>query len=358
MGELPREILSVHVTGQSPDIVSDNNGSISLAYAVPINDDRGIYLTKSTDGGDSWSESIQVFDGVATQWEIVDKPKITFGGNGNYHLLWERATLQGSNTVSDLYYARSTDNGITWSEPEIVTQEQVLQSDIIGLDDKMIHRAWIIDQSNQNSLVHQYSLDGGITWSNETILTGFDETVEAFSLIGDVNNSLHLTIISTKGSTPPTLQHLKWVNGAWETEEVLNQIGTEIAPNSLDTAINNLGRLVAIYTELALNEESDELSQFILFTTRLITIEQQVPTPIPTQTPDLTIEPNLTPTTQEIIQPTPIPSQSTTDLTSQKNGNNIVTSSFGGLIIGIVLAGILVALIFGLIFGIRFFKNR
>jgi len=359
--EGPNEITPVHLTGQSPDIVTDGDGTILLAYAVPINEDRGIYLTISADDGDNWGKAIQVFDGAAAQWEIVDNPKITLGGL-NYHVLWERTSLQGSKMVSDLYYSRSQDSGSTWSEPEIVTQEQVVQSDIIGLNEQIIHRVWVTDNSNLYSLSHQYSIDGGSTWSDATVLTGFDETVDAFNLIADESNRLHLAIISRKGTTLPALQHYIWDNSSWENEEGVEQVGNVIAPNSLDTAINNLGNFVVIYSEENQLEESHELSQLIMFTSRLITLPQHDPTPtsVITPTPILANDAlgTATPMLTETAQPTATPLLTSSNTTSQNNGNSFFNRSWGGLMMGVILTGIMVVIIFGFRFGVQAYRNR
>ena len=76
----------------SPDLVVDGASRIVVAYAVSINEDRGIYVVQSTDNGDTWSLPRQVFDAVRAEWERVEQPKICLGTDGILHLSFVKGT--------------------------------------------------------------------------------------------------------------------------------------------------------------------------------------------------------------------------------------------------------------------------
>jgi hypothetical protein len=92
--EASKVLPSPSQLNSSPDIVVDAAGRIVIVYAVPLNENRGIYLAQSTDNGFTWSSYSQVFDGVASEWDIVDSPKITLSGDGNLHVLFTRQSIR------------------------------------------------------------------------------------------------------------------------------------------------------------------------------------------------------------------------------------------------------------------------
>ena len=50
----PKQISSSSQATNSPDLLVDRDGKIFVAYAVPANEGRGIYLSYSEDGGQTW----------------------------------------------------------------------------------------------------------------------------------------------------------------------------------------------------------------------------------------------------------------------------------------------------------------
>ncbi len=73
----------------SPALGVGRDSAIYVAYAVVVNEGRGIYIDRSIDGGRTWEEPVQVFDGQSSAWEMVDKPVLAFSEN-RIHVLWQR----------------------------------------------------------------------------------------------------------------------------------------------------------------------------------------------------------------------------------------------------------------------------
>jgi hypothetical protein len=80
-------------SGSSPEILIDRAGKIFVAYAIPLNEGRGIYITFSDDGGSTWAEPIRIFDGQAAGWEMADRPRLAMGQDNELFILWSQSTL-------------------------------------------------------------------------------------------------------------------------------------------------------------------------------------------------------------------------------------------------------------------------
>lgn len=88
------------------------DGTIYLAYEDRNNQNTyQIYLMKSTDNGDSWSEPVQI-----SQAEYHSRWVNLVAANGTVYATWNAQT-GGNYDDLDLFFAKSTDNGESWSDP-------------------------------------------------------------------------------------------------------------------------------------------------------------------------------------------------------------------------------------------------
>ena len=58
----------------------------------------------------------------------------------------------------------SVDGGETWSEAELVTEEPVVWSRLLGVNEYIAHRLWAVENNEQLVVWHDVSQDGGLTW--------------------------------------------------------------------------------------------------------------------------------------------------------------------------------------------------
>jgi hypothetical protein len=101
----PALVSSSSALTNSPDILVDSSDRIVIAYAITLNENRGIYLVQSTDVGETWSEPIRVFDAVAANWDMVDRPKLAVTEDGKLHILFTQYSLLGNQQPIGAYYS-------------------------------------------------------------------------------------------------------------------------------------------------------------------------------------------------------------------------------------------------------------
>lgn len=346
----------------APSLVVEANGMIHVAYTLPFNEDRGVYIVTSEDGGSSWSEPNQVFDGVEAGWESLDQPKLTVTDEAKWHLLWLRRPL--GKAQATLYYAYSHDKGQSWSEPEQVhsTSQQtasVIWYQIVGVGDRTIHRSWQEQGNGRSSLWHQQSLDNGLSWSSANRL--FEGTaVASAQMTLDIIGEVYLIAAvqaseAVNGSDVPTLQQWLWQDERWQPEQVLDLRSLPAMRTDLLAATTTGdGRLAVAYVAQAEDEASPEL---LFFTNRTLALPEVTATPLPTLTPTPSPTSTAMPTsTPEPTAAVEFPTQATSDgfslpFIGTVSGNGIV-------IVGAMLAIIPVGLVTVLVLVLRTRSNR
>jgi hypothetical protein len=115
---VPHLIPTTYPASKSLDIVQGQDGAWFLVYAD--DDLGGIYLMRSTDHAVTWSLEMPIY--VETRPNLwVTYPGICIAPDGALWVWWEELDPEGWGTGHQgVLYARSVDDGLTWSEPHYV----------------------------------------------------------------------------------------------------------------------------------------------------------------------------------------------------------------------------------------------
>jgi BNR/Asp-box repeat len=166
--------------------------SLSVSFLGPVSaTGTGVLVSKSTDGGDSWSEPVtlvrNIGDADAAPFFFNDKESITADPlDSNYvYAVWDRLRKPGNaESVNaehsfafrgDTLFSRTTDGGKTWEAPRIIFERTNLVG-TIGNQIAVLPNGTLVDifdvaqGSGKNAPgfeIHvQRSTDHGQTWSN------------------------------------------------------------------------------------------------------------------------------------------------------------------------------------------------
>jgi|GEM_PF-2225210 len=105
-----------------PDIAAGPDRTVYATWSDPRNSGRGrdIYFSTSSDLGETWTPNIVVNDdtGLVTQ----DYPSLAVSPAGNLFLVW--MDYRTTNTAPDIYTARSTNRGASFSANVIVNDDR------------------------------------------------------------------------------------------------------------------------------------------------------------------------------------------------------------------------------------------
>lgn len=242
-------------------VIGYARGTIFVVYAVPLNEQRGLYLTTSRDIGATWSPPTAILDGADAGWHIVGSPQFALDEeNGQIHLLVAEQTigLQGTMQARALHYIRSQGDGLT-EQSSFTAPHQLFVGTVswyqlhLQQDQSetaaIIHALWQepaaassqelgADSGDTVALWSQRSSDGGQSW---------DLAQRILAPPGVTASASHQTGIHLLHATSDALQHWHLAGNSWQESPGLQwqnstattagayphaTLGAAVAPNS------------------------------------------------------------------------------------------------------------------------------
>jgi hypothetical protein len=188
-----------------------------------------VFYRHSMDGGESWSTPVNLSNSLAGS----TKPQVHIGSGGNVYVTWEEGedwyTHDGYPVAS--MYVHSPDGGDTWAEPTafsspLGTPQQITLG--AGRDDDLVV-VWRLD-AEESDYYYQNSTDDGITWSEPQPIPGvIAKPWKPFSLDGyhtatDSAGNVHLLALGYLSSSVEEelgLIHTIWNGSEWSSPSVI-----------------------------------------------------------------------------------------------------------------------------------------
>ncbi|GMQ77866.1 MAG: hypothetical protein BMS9Abin02_0357 [Anaerolineae bacterium] len=322
----PLQLPSPEINISDLDIALDNQSLVYyIAYTIPFNENRGVYLTWSADEGKNWAPPTKVFNGAEAGWQVVGPPRISVSEDGTVYILWTELDIEageGLVTSKALYYSRSVDGGITFQEPELVDETPVIWNDLIYFD-RSIHRLWQEKIDAGGALFHQYSLDNGQNWSSKSRVVN---SVNPVGVAADSSGQLHVIEIGDN-----TLNHTVWNGSIWTPEESVKIPAAMIegaSSNEVDVAPGPDQLLATLFSGQTIGPDEEQQNISLFSTWRNVELLDEpliiatVPSSLePIETPPVeaeTVSPDVTP----LVTSTPSPTSDISNATNNQPAEN------------------------------------
>jgi hypothetical protein len=123
-GYINPDILVFSFPAMDVDISnSPYSGNIYIAYMDygPTTQETDIYFTRSTDGGNTWSNPIRLNDDSLGNLRDQFHPWLKVDNNGAIHVIFYDRRLDPNNLLFDVYLTSSYDGGLTWTPNKRIT---------------------------------------------------------------------------------------------------------------------------------------------------------------------------------------------------------------------------------------------
>lgn len=148
-------------------IATDPDGNINVCWHDSTPGSKALYFSRSTDGGSNWTASIRI-PNIPNSCYM---PALAVDQNNNLALVWSQYF---GNSISDVFFSRSTNNGSTWGTPVNISNSM---SDSrlanMAIDNAgNINVVWDDDLPGSRDIYFTRSVDNGVTWFPKTNLSG------------------------------------------------------------------------------------------------------------------------------------------------------------------------------------------
>jgi len=161
-----------YVWVSDPGITVSRDGTFYLVVLgfISTSQPNGLFVFRSATGGETWEGPFTVVDGVAGAFEdkeliACDRTEGPF--SGFLYVPWARFT-SGSRIV----VSRSTDGGASWSAPVNVSSGSYTQWPVAAVGPNgEVYIAWV---DLYSGIRLDVSLDGGSTWGTDRLVTATD----------------------------------------------------------------------------------------------------------------------------------------------------------------------------------------
>ncbi len=190
----PENIYNAGHYGEETHIAAGAAGSVWIIGSADRYYKREIYALRSADGGSSWETSVVVSRDLK---EHPRHPSLLYAPDGTLHAIWQHGG-SGSGAPHRVRTSRSTDGGKTWTQSVQVSDEVTLgghrynsrvRPSMAAGDDGTLYAVWADERQGVGANLddHNYdvylstSTDDGATWSVDTRVNDRPDVAEQHS---------------------------------------------------------------------------------------------------------------------------------------------------------------------------------
>ncbi|MCX7878610.1 MAG: T9SS type A sorting domain-containing protein [Ignavibacteria bacterium] len=160
-----QDIRLTNATGVSQfPCVAANTNFVHVVWNDNRNGNYEIYYKRSSDNGVTWGSDIRLTDNTANSLGA----NVSVFGNIVY-VVW----YDGRDGNDEIYFKRSSDNGANWSSDTRITNNAGNSiNPCISISGLVINVVWQDNRDNNNEIYFKRSTDGGLSWPlSDTRLT-------------------------------------------------------------------------------------------------------------------------------------------------------------------------------------------
>ncbi|MCX6140677.1 MAG: T9SS type A sorting domain-containing protein [Candidatus Kapabacteria bacterium] len=197
-------------SSNDPSVCFDHRGKGYLCYGGFKREgnvqfgENGIFISSTTDGGVTWPmkhTAVVIHTGQQNQdsafedkYYVHADTAVSSPHRGNLYIPWKRVINRDSST--QIHIARSTDEGVTWSQPIPVSNRfpRTSEATTFGQSfplartgpDGSVHLVW--NSGTESSIRYSRSTDAGTTWTEPRVIQTYKPFGEKSTINGQTNS--------------------------------------------------------------------------------------------------------------------------------------------------------------------------
>ncbi len=219
---LARPILLDLGAGKQPALAAGSSG-LHLVYESSDQNNDIYYRSQAPDA--TWSQPINLSHSVG----VSSQPALSVEGDGSVDVVW--TDTSSGNDHPDIYFCRSSDGGKTWSEPVDISHTPRLSHSprLAVARDGGLQAVWL-DTSRQRGapdVMGAFSQNHGLSWSKPEIISGASGASSSPSVSVSSDGQVHCCW--NTAADPPRLAYRHGQPGAWSN---IRQFGQGLCSQS------------------------------------------------------------------------------------------------------------------------------
>ena len=190
----------------NPRLAVESGGAIDVVWLDSTSRTYDVFFARSTDGGKTFSAPLNLSNDNADNAE----PQIAVDANGKIHVVWENDSI-----TFGVFYTQSSDGGATFSPvTPLVPGGTSAATPELAVAGSNVYVAWENDASSHSQVAFSHSSDGGATFSPATNLTNTAGSAFGAKLAVDAGGNLDVVWIDNPAGNYELMFSRSTDNGA------------------------------------------------------------------------------------------------------------------------------------------------
>lgn len=251
---IPVNVSGVNDVSRYSAIAIDSLNNIYVVWREFLSPPLEIYFSRSTDFGVNWSASVLISNSITTGHQ---HPRIAADNAGNIYVIW-RSYDNEITYPYNVYFNKSDDYGITWSTAYKITNNGNSAASGIDVDSSgNIHVTYVDNSFTVPRVCYIRSTDQGVTWSTPNDISNHSLGAGGGRIEIDSADNINVVWIEDDDVPGRDIYFCRSIDGGqnWSTPINISNSTNDKFPANISTDLE--GNIYVVWTEFITNSNAE-----------------------------------------------------------------------------------------------------